>query len=110
LAQQFSCRRLVEKAELRFLFACLSDCLSMPSLLICSGGPNGFENVHREYPTDDCNPLTVDLNAAPTNPKIDKIVNDLTNPKRPQSRSGYRRRGCERGSSQCPVDNCIGFP
>jgi CubicO group peptidase (beta-lactamase class C family) len=37
--------------------------------------------VHREYPQDDCNPLNVDLNAPPIDPQIDKIVNDLTNPK-----------------------------
>jgi CubicO group peptidase (beta-lactamase class C family) len=37
--------------------------------------------VHREYPEDDQNPLNVDLNAPPIDPRIDKIVNDLTNPK-----------------------------
>src|SRR6267142_3352429 len=33
------------------------------------------------YPEDHCNPLNVDLNAPPINPEIDKIVNDLINPK-----------------------------
>src|SRR5258708_8675857 len=37
--------------------------------------------VHRKYPKDECNPLNVDLNAPPIDPQIDKIVNDLTNPK-----------------------------
>ncbi len=37
--------------------------------------------VHRKYPKDECNPLNVDLNAPPIDPRIDKIVNDLTNPK-----------------------------
>jgi CubicO group peptidase (beta-lactamase class C family) len=34
-----------------------------------------------KYPKDECNPLNVDLNAPPINPEIDKIVNDLINPK-----------------------------
>ena len=33
------------------------------------------------YPEDHTNPLNVDLNGPPVNPEIDKIVNDLTNPK-----------------------------
>jgi len=37
------------------------------------------KKVRREYPEE--NPLHVDLNAPPINPQIDKIVNDLTNPK-----------------------------
>jgi CubicO group peptidase (beta-lactamase class C family) len=37
--------------------------------------------VHREYLEDDTNPLNVDLNAPPIDPQIDKIVNDLINPK-----------------------------
>jgi CubicO group peptidase (beta-lactamase class C family) len=36
--------------------------------------------VHRECPEEN-NPLNVDLNAPPIDPRIDKIVNDLTNPK-----------------------------
>jgi len=35
----------------------------------------------KKYPEDDCNPLNVDLNAPPINPEIDKIVNELTNPR-----------------------------
>jgi CubicO group peptidase (beta-lactamase class C family) len=34
-----------------------------------------------KYPKDECNPMNVDLNAPPINPEIDKIVNDLINPK-----------------------------
>jgi CubicO group peptidase (beta-lactamase class C family) len=36
---------------------------------------------HREYSKYYCYPLDVDLNAPPIDPQIDKIVNDLTNPK-----------------------------
>jgi CubicO group peptidase (beta-lactamase class C family) len=43
--------------------------------------PMASRKVHREYPEDDCNPLNVDLNAPPINPQIDKIVNNLINPK-----------------------------
>ena len=42
--------------------------------------PMASRKVHRECPEEN-NPLNVDLNAPPIDPRIDKIVNDLTNPK-----------------------------
>src|SRR5258706_8327931 len=46
---------------------------SVPEVQMASRG-------YRKYPEDNCNPLSVDLNAPPINPEIDKIVNELTNP------------------------------
>jgi CubicO group peptidase (beta-lactamase class C family) len=39
------------------------------------------KTIHKNYPEDETNRLDVDLNAPPINPQIDKIVNELTNPK-----------------------------
>jgi CubicO group peptidase (beta-lactamase class C family) len=41
--------------------------------------PMASKKARREYP--EVNALDVDLNAPPIDPRIDKIVNDLTNPK-----------------------------